>query len=42
MKCTKCKKEGAYKRFKTNEIVCRYCGYIEQEKKQKKEVKDGS
>ena len=30
MKCTKCERQGAYIRFRTNEIVCRYCGHIEK------------
>lgn len=36
MKCPKCKKEGAYIRFKTKEIVCRLCGY-EGKKEERKE-----
>ena len=29
MKCPNCDKEGAYLRLKTNQIVCRWCGNIE-------------
>ncbi len=37
MKCPNCKKEGAYIRLRTNEVVCRSCGYITPLEKQKKE-----
>ena len=36
MKCPKCKKEGAYIRLRTKDVVCRLCGHIE---KLEKEVK---
>ena len=38
MKCIKCKKEGAYIRIRTKEVVCRNCGHIEKMKETKPEV----
>lgn len=36
MKCPKCKKAGAYIRFKTKEVVCRHCGNIQKQNGGKK------
>lgn len=38
MKCPACEKEGAYKRLRTGETVCRWCGVISPPKKEKKKT----
>ena len=35
MRCSKCEREGAYIRLRTKQIVCRYCGNIENIKQKK-------
>lgn len=41
MRCTSCRREGAYIRVKTKEVVCRNCGKVEPLNKQKKVDKKG-